>query len=63
MADFLGRIEGDRKEMKSDQKYLRYYVNRENGDDFYIGKTTDLKNMIQCKCSSVRRKLGEQRPF
>jgi len=45
MADFLGKLEGDWKEMKSDQKYLRYYVNRENGDDFYIGKTTDLKNM------------------
>ena len=45
MADFLGRIEGDWQERDSDQNDLRYYVNAENGDDFYIGKTTDLANM------------------
>lgn len=45
MADFLGRLEGDWQEYDSDQNNLRYYVNTENGDDFYIGKTTDLENM------------------
>lgn len=45
MEDFLGRLEGEWEERESDQNYLRYYVNTENGDDFYIGKTTDLENM------------------
>ena len=45
MEDFLGRLEGAWEERESDQNCLRYYVNTENGDDFYIGKTTDLENM------------------
>lgn len=45
MEDFLGRLEGEWEERESDQNYLRYYINTENGDDFYIGKTTDLENM------------------
>ena len=45
MEDFLGRLEGKWEERESGQNYLRYYVNTENGDDFYIGKTTDLENM------------------
>ncbi len=45
MEDFLGRLDGEWEERESDQNYLRYYVNTENGDDFYIGKTTDLENM------------------
>lgn len=45
MADFLGRLDGDWQEQESNQNYLRYYVNTETGDNFYIGKTTDLENM------------------
>lgn len=45
MADFLGRLEGDWQERESGQKHLRYYVNTELGDDFYVGKTTDLEYM------------------
>ena len=45
MEDFLGRLDGEWEERESDQNCLRYYVNTENGDDFYIGKTTDLENM------------------
>ena len=45
MKDFLGRLEGDWQEQESNQNYLRYYVNTENGDNFYIGKTTDLEYM------------------
>lgn len=45
MADFLGRLEGDWQERDSDQNNLRYFVNVQTGDDFYIGKTTDLANM------------------
>lgn len=45
MTDFLGRLDGDWQELESNQNYLRYYVNTETGDDFYIGKTTDLENM------------------
>lgn len=45
MEDFLGRLDGEWEERESGQNYLRYYVNTENGDDFYIGKTIDLENM------------------
>ena len=45
MEDFLSRLEGEWEERESGQNYLRYYVNTENGDDFYIGKTADLENM------------------
>ncbi len=45
MEDFLGRLEGEWEERESDQNYLRFYINTQNGDEFYIGKTTDLENM------------------
>ena len=45
MEDFLGRLEGEWEERESDQNYLRFYMNTQNGDEFYIGKTTDLENM------------------
>ena len=45
MEDFFGRLGGEWEERESGQNYLRYYVNTENGDDFYIGKTIDLENM------------------
>ncbi len=45
MEDFLGRLEGEWEERESDQNYLRFYINTQNGDEFYIGKTSDLENM------------------
>ena len=45
MEDFLGRLEGEWEERESDQNYLRFYMNTQNGDEFYIGKTSDLENM------------------
>ena len=45
MEDFLGRLDGEWEERESDQNYLRFYMNTQNGDEFYIGKTSELENM------------------
>ena len=45
MEDFLGRLDGEWEERESGQNYLRFYINTQNGDEFYIGKTSDLENM------------------